>query len=387
MLEYSLLKAEVIYNGIGTARANAAVAIQSSNRSDKSSNNLEDQIVAVDNFEVLRQNFPKAIIKDVGFAISPHPVNAHTHLDLSHMPLHKSSYTDFVCAVMEYDNLNKNKSLTVAKAGLKEISASGVNIIGDIVRSEEVMEWLLQKPNLQGVAYWEVIAPNPDDAEEVFQSTVARLRKFKALQHDNGIKVGLSPHSPHTVSEPLLVKLSAFAKQNKLPMQIHVAESAAEVELHQKGNGELMEFMRSFLKNWQPSGLSPVQYLKKLGVLKAQPTLVHGVEVDEEDVRAIQNAGCVVVHCPRSNLTLNCQRFPWELYMKHGVEVALGTDSRGSSPTLSITDEVAAAKLVHNTKLSPLTLIRAVVKGGYKALNMEVPRFTKGDYVNKIYIW
>ncbi len=379
MLTNSLLKAEILYNGIGTARTNGTVVVQSSG-------NVMDQIIAVDSFEQARQNFPKATIKDVGFAISPTPVNAHTHLDLTKMPFEKRGYIDFVRAVIEYDQANKHKALENAQAGLKEIYNNGVRTIGDIVRDEEVMKWLLKEPSFRGVAYWEVIGPNPEDAEEIFDSTVKKLRQFKSVEQ-GGIKLGLSPHSPHTVSEPLLIKLSSFAKQNSLPLQIHVAESAMEVDMHKTGCGELMDFMKAFLKNWQPSGLSPVRYLRELGILEARPTLVHCVEVDEDDVREIQRAGCTVVHCPRSNEALGCKRFPWELYMKYGVDVALGTDSRGSSPNLSIRDEADAARNIHGTKLNPLALVRAVVKGGYKALDLQTPRFTRGDRADKLYIW
>ncbi len=380
MLRRTLLKAKVLYNGIGAARTNGAVVVQSSHEG-------KDQIIAIDSFEQAKRNFPDATIKDVGFAISSSPVNAHTHLALTKMPLQKGSYVDFVRAVMAYNKVNKHKGLYAAKAGLKEIYSSGIKVIGDIVRDEEVMKWLLQEPSLKGVAYWEVIGPNAENAEEIFNNVVQKLQQFKPLEREEGVKLGLSPHSPHTVSEPLLVKLSAFAKQNNLPMQIHVAESVAEVEMHKHGTGELMEFMKDFLENWQPTGLSPIKYLKKIKVLDTRPTLVHCVEVDEDDVYEIQRAGCVVVHCPRSNEALGCKRFPWELYMKYGVEVALGTDSRGSSPTLSIRDELFAAKQLHNTKLSPLALIRAAVKGGYKALNMQTPQLTRSDQANKLYIW
>ena len=378
LLTSLLLKAEVVYNGIGTARKNGAVVVQDSG--------TRDQIIAVDSFEQARQNFPKATIKDVGFAISPVPVNAHTHLDLAKMPFEKRSYVDFIRAVIEYDKINRHRALEDARAGVRKIYSSGVGAIGDIVRDEAVMEWLLQQNYLNGVAYWEVIGPDPEDAEKIFESTVEKLRGFKSLEQ-GGMRLGLSPHAPHTVSAPLLAKLSAFAKKNNLPLQIHVAESAEEVEMHKKGSGELMEFMKGFLKGWQPSGVSPIQYLKRLGILEARPTLVHCVEVDEDDVREIQRAGCVVVHCPRSNEALGCKRFPWELYMRYGVEVALGTDSQGSSPTLSISDEVATAREIHYARLNPLTLIRAAVKGGYKALGLRIPRFTRGDEVDKLYIW
>src|SRR5690606_28915574 len=86
---------------------------------------------------------------------------------------------------------------------------------------------------------------------------------------------------------------------------------------------------------WTPPGVSPVRYLHDLGALAGGPTLVHMVAVDDDDVRLAQAAGCSVVHCPRSNAALGCGRFPWETFARHGADVAIGTDSRGSAPSPS----------------------------------------------------
>ncbi len=379
MLQRQILAADVVYNGMGTPRASGAVVVQGEGD--------EAQIVAVDDLEVAKQNFPDVEVEDKGFAISPPLVNAHTHLDLSYMPFTPGSYEAFITKVIAYMPKRRAKGLEAARAGLGEMRSRGVTTMGDIVTSEAVMELLLTSPDLQGVAYWEVFGPKPEDADKIFTETVEKLRKFRAWEHPGGVKLGLSPHTPHTVSAPLLQKLAALARRSNLPMQIHVAESEGEIALHKDGIGPLSEMMRRWLPNWQPSGLTPVQYLRALGVLDAQPTLIHVVHVSEEDVREVQRAGCVVVHCPRSNTALECGRFPWELYMKYGVEVAFGTDSKGSSPDLSVEREVAAARALHGDRASDLALVRSAVKGGYRALSLAPPRFTRGDDASKLYIW
>ena len=111
------------------------------------------------------------------------------------------------------------------------------------------------------------------------------------------------------------------------------------------------------------------------------------VHVTEEDVRTVQRSGCVVVHCPRSNEALECGRFPWELYARHGVTVAIGTDSRGSSPSLSVVEEVAAARRLHGAQASPLALVRAAVKGGYRALGSAPPKVLRGAAAEALTVW
>jgi aminodeoxyfutalosine deaminase len=376
-MQRTLLKADITYNGLGLPRHNAAVVIQDVPG--------QSQVIAVDDLEIARANFADAEEKDVGFAVTIPVVNPHVHLDLSTMPHSPGGYEDFIRSVVRHAREGK-RGLESAQQGFETLEQLGTKTIGDIVTNEEVIRWLLQQ-DLQGVAYWEVFEPDPDKAEQKFSETVEKLREFKKLERPDGMKVGISPHTPHTVSAPLLQKLAALAKQHNFPMQIHVAESPNEFAFHKDATGPLYDLMRPFMGSWQPSGLSPMQYLKSLGVLEAGPTLVHMVNVTEDDVREVQKAGCVVVHCPRSNESLQCGKFPWELYAKHGVTVALGTDSLGSSPTLSIEDETHFAQTLHGEAANPLALVWSATKGGYRALGMPVPRFVRGDVAENVYIW
>jgi aminodeoxyfutalosine deaminase len=376
-MQRTLLKANITYNGLGMPRHNACVVVQDVQG--------QRQVVAVDELDIAKANFKDAIQEDVGFAVSIPVVNPHTHLDLSTMPYTPGSYEDFIRKVIKHD-MSGQRNLAATQQGFQTLKQLGTTVIGDIVTEEAVMRWLLQQ-DMQGVAYWEVFEPDPGKAEAAFNETLTLIKEFKGLEQPNKMKVGLSPHTPHTVSAPLLQKLTVLAKQYQLPMQIHVSESPFETAFHKDASGNLYNMMRSFMGSWQPSGLSPVQYLKNLGVLDIQPTLVHMVNVSEDDVREVQKAGCVVVHCPRSNEALECGKFPWELYAKHGVSVAIGTDSLGSSPTLSVEEETHFARTLHGESANSLALVWSATKGGCRALGMPVPRFVRGDSAENVYIW
>jgi aminodeoxyfutalosine deaminase len=376
-MQRTLLKSDITYNGLGIPRHDSAVVLQAIEG--------ETRVIAVDELVLVRANFSGATEQDVGFAVTIPVVNPHVHLDLSSMPYTAGSYEDFIRGVIKHDRAGQ-RNLEAVKQGLETLQGLGTKVIGDIVTAKEVMLWLLQQ-DMQGVAYWEVFEPSPEKAEEEFNKTVELLREFKRLEQPGKMKVGLSPHTPHTVSAPLLQKLAALSKQNTLPMQIHVSESPLEAAFHKDARGTLYDMMRPLMGTWQPSGLSPVQYLKSLGVLEAQPTLVHMVNVSEDDIREVQKAGCVVIHCPRSNEALECGKFPWGLYAKHGVTVALGTDSLGSSPSLSIEEETHFAQALHGEAANPLALVWSATKGGYRSLEMSVPRFMRGDSAENVYIW
>ena len=267
------------------------------------------------------------------------------------------------------------------------MKAAGVATVGDIVTDEAVLARLLADRDLSGVAYWEVLGPDPAEADARFAEAVAVVARHRPRERPGGVRVGLSPHTPHTVSAPLLQRLAEYAAAPRLPMQIHVAEDPGELELHARGTGALRDAMGPLLAAFRPSGATPVRYLDDLGVLAARPTLVHAIHVDDDDVRCLQRAGCAVVHCPRSNALLECGTFPWARYARFGVTVGLGTDSLGSSPSLSAVDEFGAARAVHGAAADPAQLVWAAVKGGHRALGGTTPRIVRGSDAALLRAW
>ncbi len=358
-MQLEIYKAEVIYNGLGTPQANAGVLIQENGREEAKIMNITSLKGLEEIAESVEMSFP---IKDKGFAISPAPVNARIEL------------TDY--------------SLDDVTLVVETLQKIGTRVVGLIVNDAELMNYLLAQ-SLEGVIYWQVNDPNPATAEASFNQTVESFRAFKALETKE-LKVGLAFGSIHAVSEALLTKLALLCKQNRLPLQISVAKSQADYDLHAFGTGALVKTVLEQNSNWQASMLSPVQYLKKLRVLDAEPTLVHMNYVDEEDIRRVQHAGCTVIHCPRLVLEEQqaLKRFPWEIYMKHGVEVAFASGYQTvKSRDFDVRKDVQVALVKHQEKISPLAAVRSAVKGGYRALMMKPPIINKGDSASKLYIW
>jgi aminodeoxyfutalosine deaminase len=378
-----LWSADVTYGGIGSPQTEGAVLVQRSPDGRRT-------VVALDTRARLAERADGVEPGGHHAVLAPPPVNAHTHLDLSALPYAEGPYEAFVARVVAFGRSggrSGERAVEAASRGLAALRAAGTTTVGDIVTSEEVMRLLLTTPDLTGVAYWEVIGPDPADADEILARTAERIGRFLSWQRPGGVRVGLSPHAPHTLSAPLLQGLAALARARGLPLQIHVAEAPGEEALHRRGDGPLREALGAFLPLWRPSGRSPVGYLEELGVLAARPTLVHMVHVDDDDVRRVARAGCVVVHCPRSNRALDCGIFPWAAFARQGVSVALGTDSLASSPDLDVRREWEAAVEVHGAAANPAQLVWAAVKGGARALGLQPPSVRRGDPFERLLGW
>lgn len=289
--------------------------------------------------------------------------NAHTHLELTGLShLCPKQPVDFVAwmgrLVWNLHRRSESDLRTGIERSIAELKASGTTHVGDISNSWLSIEPLMAS-GLSGVVYLEVLGHHRERA-------LARLERAKteicrARRHpDYGpMQVGLSIHAPYSCHPDLLRSGAKWCRVEQVPLCIHVAEAPAETELLQTGRvstlGRPLTWLAGRLQMLPATvpGLRPVPYLDSLGVLAARPLLVHAVQVTDEDIRLIADAGCRVVHCPRSNRLLSCGRMPLERYLAADVTVYLGTDSRASSPDLDGRAEAEFAKRLHAGLVGP----------------------------------
>jgi cytosine/adenosine deaminase-related metal-dependent hydrolase len=328
----------------------------------------------------LQQSYPHAPVVYKGRALTPPVVNAHTHLDMSTVPFFAGGYTQFIKHAISNSDVRGVRAL---QQGLEELVAQGAGAFGDIVYRPQTVDWLLENSPLPGTAYLEVINRNPDQAELVASRVAKQLARWRS--RNSRVGVGISPHTPYNVSPALLKKLVEIARLEGFLLQMHVAESPDETELMTSGTGKLQQLAleHGFPAYQNPPGTTPVRYLAELGVLGPHLTIVHGVQVDQEEVELLAQSGSKVVSCPRSNAGLGCGLLPWELYLKYRLEVALGTDSRASSPDLDVRNEA----LYLWGRVDSRALVRAATRNGYRVLGLQAPRITRGTATSQVQSW
>ncbi len=311
------------------------------------------------------------------------PVNAHVHLDLGLGPVFRGPFMDFVLKAVFPRNPARGLALARAAAGAAKQTA-----LGDIAaRDEATVEWWLTEAPLEGVVYWEVLGLGDRAFEDaVLEKTRARVRRWKRLERPGGPRLGLSPHAPYSLTPRLMKRVVELAREEGLPLQIHAAESPAERAYFETRTGAIAEFHRrmGYPLDLHPRGLSPIAYLADLGVLEARPTLVHGVQVDEDDLRILAQHRIRVVSCPRSNLNLEAGLPPYRLYQKHRVPVALGTDSALSGGSLDVWDEVRT--LLERGEPAKAVLEAAVLEGA-RALGLPIRPISPGDPAGRVVGW
>ena len=236
-----------------------------------------------------------AAVVDLGdAALLPGLVNTHTHLELSLLRglLDDLEFTDWIprlLAVKKGAGLGEPEYETAARWSLVEAVAAGVTTVGATEDSMAGMQALLESGQ-RGVVFREVFGPDP----ELSGGAIERFEQRVVAMHEREtdlVRVGISPHAPYTVSDPLFRAATRLAGDLGVPLAVHVAESQAESDLVAAGEGVFAERLRARGIAVQPRGSSTVALLDDLGVLEARPLLIHCVRVDEADITRIAKAG------------------------------------------------------------------------------------------------
>jgi len=312
-------------------------------------------------------------IIDLGNAvILPGLINIHTHLDLTNLHNRIKPTTNFTHWVFQIVGARirwkEEDYISSIEKGIELCVESGTTTVADIANTEYSFS-VLKKSPLRKVVYKEVIDLHPDHANDVLKKTQSEL---STIMPDDLLSIGLSPHAPYSVSRELYQAIAQFAVETGTPVCTHTAETRDEIEFLTKGAGSFPAFLRQLRAmpdNWQPPGLSSIQYLNKTGILRNHPLLIHCNYVTDEEISLIKSSGSSVAFCPRSHHFFGHTNHPVQKLLDAGINVGLGTDSLASNDTLSILDEMKYLSL--NNSIPPNILITMATINGAKALGLE----------------
>lgn len=343
-----------------------------------------DRIAAVGTAADLVKRFPEARLDSFGqAAILPGFVNCHSHLEITAMRgLLDSFEHDFLSWLLKLNDARAKMSESddlkfSALAGAIEGARAGVTCFGDIGRFASVGLEAMKAVGLRGIAFQETeFSPHDRTAGEDLEKLTEKFTQLKQLE-TRLVEVGLSPHSPYTVSPKLFERITDFALANDVGLTIHAAESAEEEELMQYGTGLFAGLLSKFNVEWESPKCSSIEYLEKVGVLRAKPLLAHCVKVSDKDIDLIAASGSAVAHCPRSNAKFGHGYAPLEKFRSAGIRIGLGSDSVASNNTCDLLEEsrfaVFSARNTSERKgfVTAKQAIELATIGGAKALGLD----------------
>ena len=353
------------------------------------------EIVGVGTRGDLSQRFANTRVRDFGeAAILPGLVNCHSHLELTAMRgFLEREEGDFPAwlrklTVARNEVMTTEDRFTSAAWGAVEAARAGVTCVGDACDMSAASMGALKRAGLRGVVYQEVFGPDPRDARERLDGLRAKVERDRRGESEL-VTLGVSPHTPYTVSASLLRLVTDYALAENLPMMVHAAESEAEELFMREGRGPFAESLRSRGIEWSAPRISSISYLARCGVLRARPLLAHCVRADGQDISILKEWGARVAHCPKSNAKFGHGRATFASFIAAGVDVGLGSDSVASNNACDMLEEARFAALASRAAgehlgggrmLGADDVLRAATQGGAGALGLgaEVGTLTEG---------
>jgi aminodeoxyfutalosine deaminase len=325
----------------------------------------------------------QAVDLDLGnVAIVPGFVNAHTHLELAALgretalPNRPENEVAWLKRVISQRRERGADALRRAvAANLDESLAAGTTLLADTTTAGMSWNQIAAAP-LRAVVFAELIGLRRErglqTSDEAWSwiATVGRASQVAACA-----RPGLSPHAPYSTAGWLYQRAAA----SRLPLSTHIAEMPEEQELLATRTGPLREFLEdlgAWDDDWEPVGTRPADYVRKGELRQADWILAHGNYLDPEEFwqlrpeAAPEGHRVAVAYCPRTHARFGHAPHPFRAMLERGVVVCLGTDSRASSPTLSVLDEARFLFRRDPSLNGPLLLTMATLFGAW-ALRAE----------------
>ncbi len=274
----------------------------------------------------------------------PGLINAHTHLA---MALFRGFADDMPLRPWLEDRIWPTEAKLVpedvywgTRLGILELLRGGVTCFTDMYHCYETATEAAVDGGIRACPSGVLLGFLPQ-AGEVLTAALdfaARTRTHPSRR----IHPMLGPHAPYTCPDHLLERVAAAAREQALPIHIHVAETQSEVA-----------------ESVARHGVSPVQHLAALGVLDCAVTAAHCVWLDARDIETIVAHDVAVVHCPGSNLKLASGFAPVPALLAQHAVVGLGTDGAASNNNLDLFEEMLLAAIVHKGHTGDPTVVPA----------------------------
>lgn len=272
-------------------------------------------------------------------------VNAHCHLELSHLKgkiPEKTGLGGFLGFINKLRNQEEDPEMAMEKADF-QMWSSGIVAVGDVSNSYSSME-IKKNSRIKYHTFVEAFGFHPSRAEKAF----AFAEFVESMFREFGLPASVTPHSPYSVSELLFQKIRQKALVEDNILSVHNQESQDETEFFLKGTGPLFHHLSEILgldiSHWKPTGKSSMEFTLSFIPRKNPLLLVHNTFTSFEDIQLLKRQrnmeNTFLVLCPNANLYIENKLPPIHLFKKENMNICLGTDSLASNHQLSVLQEM-----------------------------------------------
>ena len=289
----------------------------------------------------------KEVIDCGGKVLMPGLINAHTHVPMTLLrgladDLRLDVWLMGYMMPVERRFVSPEFVRLGTQLGCAELIRSGVTCFADMYYYEDDIAEATARAGLRAICGQTVLkfpAPDAHDYEESLASARIFIEKWKGHPL---IIPSIAPHAAYTCTVDLLRSCAALAVEFDIPLQIHIAETALEVE-----------------NNRNEHGMPVVPYLKKQDIFNAKVLAAHCVHVDEGEMNTLKHHRAGVAHNPSSNLKLASGIARVATMMDIGLNIGIGTDGPASNNDMDMFEEIRLAAFLAKSDSKDPTMLPA----------------------------
>ena len=353
------ITAPIIHDGLGNQLLDAVLVLDSEGR--------------IENIQPLQgQNLEEIEVFDGH--IMPGFINAHCHLELSHMKAKVNTGTGlipFIESVVAYRDFPEQQILEAIHKADVEMQKEGIVAVGDICNKIDTFKTKEESP----IQYYSFVEMFDFLQDSLTQSTFDNyFEVFSAQSANGGNKKSCVPHAPYSVSKGLFQKINAVNKKGQT-VSIHNQETPPENQLFQDKTGAFLTFYKNFkfsLDHFEPTGKSAIHYALDHMDPSCKTLFVHNTLTTVEDIQSAQgwNDQVFWATCPNANLYIENRLPNYQNFLDTQAKVCIGTDSLTSNWQLSILEEMKTIQK-YQSYVALSDLVQWACINGAQALSME----------------
>lgn len=325
-----------------------------------------ESIAAIGESNAIKARYEASRVMDVhGALVMPGLINAHTHMAMSLFRglAEDRSLQDWLQNLIfpaEARNVTPEFVTWATRLSALEMIRGGTTTAADMYYFEEQVAQALKDAGMRGVLGETIIgfpAPHNKTPEAAFAYTEKFLSRWRG---DSLITAAVAPHSIYTCSEKLLKDSAAMARAYHAPILIHLAEAPSERDISRREHG-----------------VSPVQYLARIGLLGPDVLGAHCVWLEHADIETLAHFGTGCSYNPSSNMKTAAGVMPATELLAADVPTGIGSDGPASNNNQDMFLEMnLGAKLQKLSRMDPTamradqTVAMATINGA-RALHIE----------------
>jgi cytosine/adenosine deaminase-related metal-dependent hydrolase len=255
---------------------------------------------------------------------------------------------------------------SAALNALDEMRRSGTVAIGEVANNFDTLD-AIGRSGIRCRFIHELIGFRKERAGEI----IAREREVAAGDEWSGeIAYAVGAHAPYSVSPELMREIETFSRERGTFVYEHLVEDPDERLLYEDAAGpwkEYLEEVGAWEPTWKPHGISPVEFYDRSGLLDDRLVAVHLADATAGEIALLARRGVRAILSPTSNLHITGKLPDLPTIVSSGMTFALGTDGRGSNPSVDVFSE---ARLLHERwpDTRPGLLLEALTARGAEIL-------------------